>query len=56
MSAPWEPSVNVCDWLLPRFLELTYTAWNLKHLPWIAAMTARLSSGIPSAASNSGAR
>ena len=30
MSAPWEPSVNVCDWLLPRVLELTYTAWNLK--------------------------
>lgn len=29
-SAPWEPSVKICDWLLPRILELTYTAWNLK--------------------------
>ena len=30
MSAPWEPSLRICDWLLPRILELTYTAWNLK--------------------------
>ena len=30
VSAPWEPSVRICDWLLPRILELTYTAWNLK--------------------------
>ena len=30
MSAPWEPSVEIRDWLLPRILELTYTAWTLK--------------------------
>ena len=29
-SAPWEPSIRIRDWLLPRILELTYTAWNLK--------------------------
>ena len=28
--APWAPSILVLDWLLPRVLELTYTAWNLK--------------------------
>ena len=27
---PWMPSIPVRDWLLPRALELTYTAWNLK--------------------------
>ena len=30
MPAPWEPSIRTRDWLLPRVLELTYTAWNLK--------------------------
>ena len=30
MAAPWAPSVRIRDWLLPRVLELTYTAWNLK--------------------------
>ena len=30
MSAPWAPSMRIRDWLLPRVLELTYTAWNLK--------------------------
>ena len=28
--APWAPSVRIRDWLLPRVLELTYTAWTLK--------------------------
>ena len=28
--APWAPSMRTRDWLLPRVLELTYTAWNLK--------------------------
>ena len=28
--APWAPSTRIRDWLLPRVLELTYTAWNLK--------------------------
>ena len=28
--APWAPSMRIRDWLLPRVLELTYTAWNLK--------------------------
>ena len=27
---PWAPSMRIRDWLLPRVLELTYTAWNLK--------------------------
>ena len=27
---PWAPSIQIRDWLLPRVLELTYTAWNLK--------------------------
>ena len=27
---PWAPSVPIRDWCLPRVLELTYTAWNLK--------------------------
>ena len=30
MPAPWAPSVRIRDWLLPRVLELTYTAWDLK--------------------------
>ena len=30
MPAPWAPSIRIRDWLLPRVLELTYTAWNLK--------------------------
>ena len=29
-NAPWAPSVRIRDWLLPRVLELTFTAWNLK--------------------------
>ncbi len=28
--APWAPSIRIRDWLLPRVLELTYTAWSLK--------------------------
>ncbi len=28
--APWAPSARIRDWLLPRVLELTFTAWNLK--------------------------
>ena len=28
--APWAQSIQIRDWLLPRVLELTYTAWNLK--------------------------
>ena len=30
VRAPWAPSMRIRDWLLPRVLELTYTAWNLK--------------------------
>ena len=30
MPAPWAPSIRIRDWLLPRVLELTYTAWDLK--------------------------
>ena len=32
MPAPWAPSIQIRDWLLPRILELTYTAWDLKAL------------------------
>ena len=28
--APWATSTRIRDWLLPRVMELTYTAWNLK--------------------------
>ena len=30
MPALWSPSIRIRDWFLPRVLELTYTAWNLK--------------------------
>ena len=30
VPAPWAPSIRIRDWLLPRVLELTYTAWDLK--------------------------
>ena len=30
VSTPWAPSVPIRDWLLPRVLELSYTAWKLK--------------------------
>ena len=30
MPAPWAPSTRIRDWLLPRVLELAYTAWDLK--------------------------
>ena len=30
MAAPWAASIRIRDWLLPRVLELTYAAWNLK--------------------------
>jgi hypothetical protein len=29
-TAPWAPSITLRDWLLPRLLELTYTAWDLQ--------------------------
>lgn len=28
--APWCPTERLIDWLLPRVLELTYTAWSLE--------------------------
>ena len=28
--AQWAPSVRIRDWLLPRVMELSYTAWDLK--------------------------
>ena len=28
--APWDSRCEVLDWLLPRVLELTYTAWDLE--------------------------
>ena len=30
MPAPWAPSIRIRDWILPRVLELTYTAWGLE--------------------------
>ena len=29
-DTPWSPSTAFRDWLLPRVLELTYTAWDLE--------------------------
>lgn len=28
--APWSPGQTLVDWILPRVLELTYTAWDLE--------------------------
>ena len=28
-ACPWDPAATVCDWLLARVLELTYTTWAL---------------------------
>lgn len=28
-ATPWQPGASHCDWLLPRVLELTHTAWDL---------------------------
>ena len=30
MPAPWASSLRIRDWLLPRVMELTYSAWDLK--------------------------
>ena len=30
-SVPWSAGESVREWLLPRALELTYTAWDLEH-------------------------
>ena len=30
VPTPWTPPIPIRDWLLPRVLELTYTAWDLK--------------------------
>ena len=30
VPAPWAPSIPIRDWLLPRILELSYTAWDLQ--------------------------
>ena len=32
MAAPWAPAMQIRDWLLPRVLELTYTAWDLEGI------------------------
>jgi hypothetical protein len=29
-ASPWEQDTSVTEWLLPRILELTYTAWDLE--------------------------
>jgi hypothetical protein len=28
--APWNPDRSICDWLVPRVLELAFTAWDLE--------------------------
>lgn len=30
-EAAWAPAHSVSNWILPRVLELTYTAWDLEH-------------------------
>ena len=32
VATPWAPEMRVRDWILPRVLELTYTAWDLKRV------------------------
>lgn len=29
-ASPWDPTMSAADWILPRVLELTYTAWDLE--------------------------
>ncbi|TAK32493.1 MAG: SAM-dependent DNA methyltransferase, partial [Myxococcaceae bacterium] len=29
-KAPWSLAMTLCDWMLPRVIELTYTAWDLE--------------------------
>jgi hypothetical protein len=29
-ATPWDVAATLCDWLLPRVLELTYTSWDLE--------------------------
>lgn len=29
-ACPWEPDVTLAEWIKPRVLELTYTAWDMK--------------------------
>ena len=29
-NSPWSPTVSIADWLLPRVVELTFTAWDLE--------------------------
>jgi hypothetical protein len=29
-AAPWHPELTIAEWLLPRVVELTYTAWDLE--------------------------
>lgn len=29
-SCPWQPSLTLAEWIKPRVLELTYTAWDLE--------------------------
>ena len=31
VQCPWSPQTSLKNWLLPRVLELTYTAWDLEH-------------------------
>ena len=56
MPAPWAPSTRIRDWLLPRVLELTYTAWDLKAFAEDCGDDAPPFIWIPIAASDSGAR
>lgn len=30
LPAPWLPTVTTADWIIPRVLELTYTAWDMQ--------------------------
>ena len=29
-NSPWSPTASIADWLLPRVVELTFTAWDLE--------------------------
>jgi hypothetical protein len=30
VPAPWQPDVSLAEWIQPRVLELTYTAWDIQ--------------------------
>ena len=44
-NCKWDNTALLGDWVFPRALELTYTAWDMEPSPKIAATMALLSDG-----------